>query len=163
MIALFRRAPRFADPRFGELRWSRGMWTSPNARLCGSTDVRVRIPGSSDGIALEALLLLQSVESHYATIKQQVLPRFHEHYEPYVEALEGLHDLAADIRNPEDLRHISSWSAYGSVPTASRMTSSSRTERHGTASTRLARPSQVVRSQTSAAASDPADRGRPPG
>jgi hypothetical protein len=63
----------------------------------------LRIPGNSQGIAPDARQLLESLESRYAVIKAQALPRFHEHYEPYAEALDELEDLVRSVRTPEDL------------------------------------------------------------
>lgn len=99
----FRRRPVLTDVRLGELRFARGRWTSHTARCFGETGLELRIRGNSLGIAPDARQLLESLESRYAVIKTQALPRFQEHYEPYAEAIEELEDLVRSIRTPEDL------------------------------------------------------------
>lgn len=101
------RAPQLNDPRFGALRFGRGRWTSENASCFGATGVRVRLPGTRDGISPEARDTFDLLERDYPRIKAEALRHFWEHYEPYAEAVDDLEDEAAalvrSIRQPEDL------------------------------------------------------------
>src|SRR5262245_26739540 len=101
------RTPRLNDPRLGELRYSRGNWTSKTAKSFGENGVLLRIPGDRVGVGSKGLELLHGVEHQYSRIKDAALPHFQTHYEPYAQNVDELpHDAAVvirRIRGPEDL------------------------------------------------------------
>jgi len=106
-LSTFFRRPRLVDPRLGELRFGRGRWTSAGASCFGETNVKLSIPGTSQGISPDARHLLESVERQYSDIKTQALAHIQDHYEPYAEMVEDLDENAAavvrSIRTPTDL------------------------------------------------------------